>query len=144
MHKDFYASGFIYHPPSEKILLQQTIAIPPVSSPWLLFEENYSEKDDPAVLFKKMISDLLNIELAEVYPVYSYFNENKKRNQSIIYSSVTNMVDFTPKNGMNFAWFTFKEVLKLQVTEQTKHDIVVGQRVIEAAIRKSLGLHTFQ
>ncbi|MBU4017288.1 hypothetical protein KKF69_07505, partial [Patescibacteria group bacterium] len=83
-------------------------------------------------------------EIREVLPVYSYLNENSDEFQYIVYSQLGELRNFSSKNGQTFGWFTFKEVLKLKVTEQTKHDIVVGQRVIEAAMRKSLGEHTFQ
>lgn len=144
MHKNFYASGFIYHPQSERILLQQNNNVSTLPGQWVLFEFEYSEKENPEELFKNVISELLDIKVKQVFPVYFYFNENKKRNQSILYTTVNKLHDFTSKKDLTFKWFSFKDVLKLHVTDQTKHDIVVGQRVIEAAKRKSLGLHTFQ
>jgi hypothetical protein len=144
MHKKFYASGFLYHPQSQQILLQQNSSIGNVSSPWLLFGGNYSEKDEPEALFKNLILDLLDIEIGAVHPIYSYLNENNEAFQYIVYSRLNKFQNFSSRNNLTFAWFTFKEILKLKITPQTKHDIVVGQRVIEAAVRKSLGEHTFQ
>jgi hypothetical protein len=144
MHKNFYASGFLYHPQSQQILLQQNNSIGNMSSPWLLFGGNYSEKDEPEALFKNLILDLLDIEIGAVHPIYSYLNENDAAFQYIVYSRLNKFQNFSSKNNLTFAWFTFKEILKLKITPQTKHDIVVGQRVIEAAVRKSLGEHTFQ
>ncbi|MBU4099445.1 hypothetical protein KJ980_07395 [Patescibacteria group bacterium] len=144
MHNNFYASGFLYHPPSQQILLQQKVSIDNMSSEWLLFGGVYQEKEDPEELFRNLVLDLLDMEIREVLPVYSYLNENSDEFQYIVYSQLGELRNFSSKNGQTFGWFTFKEVLKLKVTEQTKHDIVVGQRVIEAAMRKSLGEHTFQ
>lgn len=143
MHKVFYASGFLYHPASEQILLQQDTTDSPASSAWSLFEVASEEKslEDS---FKNIISDLLDIKIQVVHPVYSYFNEAQEKNQYIGYSTVKSCQKFSPKNGLTFAWFSFKDVLKLQATKQMKHDIIVGKRVIEAATRKRLGEHTFQ
>lgn len=144
MHKKFYASGFLYHPPSQRILLQQNKSIPPISSSWLLFGGQYLEKEDPKALFKDIIFKLLNIEIGVVHPIYSYLNKNTGEFQYVVYSQLSKFQNFSSKSGLTFAWFSFKDVLKLKITEQTKHDIVVGQRVIEAAERKSRGEHTFQ
>ena len=142
MHKAVYASGFLYHPASEQILLQQNTSVSPASSPWSLFE--VVSEEAPETSFKNIILDLLDIKITVVHPVYSYFNEDKEKNQFIGYSTIRTRQKFSPKKGLTFAWFSFKDVLKLQTSKQMKHDIVVGQRVIEAATRKRLGEHTFQ
>lgn len=144
MHKNFYASGFLYHPQSQQILLQQNNSIANMSSPWLLFGGSYLEEEGPEGLFKDVIFKLLDIEIGVVHTVYSYLNESNDAFQHIVYSQLNEFQNFSSKNNLTFGWFTFKEVLKLKISEQTKHDIVVGQRVIEAAVRKSLGEHTFQ
>jgi hypothetical protein len=144
MHKDFYTSGFLYHPSSQQILLQQDNSLSTTSSPWLLFGGSYLEQEEPEASFKNVIFNLLDIKINVVHNVYSYFNETMDKNQYIGYSTVRSRQTFSSKNGLTFAWFSFKDVLKLQATKQTKHDIVVGQRVIEAATRKRLGEHTFQ
>lgn len=144
MHKNFYASGFLYHPSSQQILLQQNKSIPPTSSSWLLFGGQYLEKEDPKALFENIIFELLDIKIRVVRSIYSYLNENTGEFQCIVYSKLSKFQNFSSKDGLTFAWFSFKDVLKLKIIEQTKHDIVVGQRVIEAARRKSRGEHTFQ
>lgn len=143
MHKNFYASGFLYHAPSQRILLQQKSSTADISSSWLLFG-GHLEKEEPEALFKDIIFKFLGIEIRVVKPVYSYFNDSTNEFQYIVYSQLRKFQSFSSKKGLTFAWFSFKEILKLKITEQTKHDIVIGQRVIEAAIRKRLGLHTFQ
>lgn len=141
MHKLFYASGFIYHLPSQQILLQQSQSIP---SPWVLFEKEHTENEQPKVIFEDAIGNFLDITLDTINPIYSYFDETTNKNISLLYATVRSLQDFPPKGGFSFRWFFFKEVLKIQATQQTKHDIVVGQRVIEAAERKDRGEHTLQ
>lgn len=144
MRKKFYASGFLYHLPSQQILLQQqTPTLPAIASPWFLFNNSYSEREEPNEIFKNIIFDLLHIKIDNIHPVYSYVNDNTNTYQTIIYSELQEFQDFSPKNGLTFCWFSFKDVLKLYASEQIKHDIVVGQRVIDAKRRKSEGKHTF-
>ena len=145
MHKKFYASGFLYYLPTQRILLhQQTSSSSTLLSPWRLFGSLYTEKEEPETVFKNIIHETLSIKIGIVNTVYSYFNTNTNTNQVIVYSELKTLKNFSSKNGLTFVWFSFKEVIKLQITEQTKHDIVVGHRVIEAAARKSRGEHTFQ
>lgn len=142
MHKKLYASGFLIHLPSQQILLQQNITSDNFSSPWLLFQNAYKEEECAEIVFKNIIDQLLHVTLDVVHPVYSYEFENA--NHSIVYSEITDLVEFPSENGLVFNWFSFRNVRNLQITEQTKHDIVVGQRVIEAELRKQRGEHTFQ
>ncbi|HEV2339425.1 MAG TPA: hypothetical protein VGT05_01510 [Patescibacteria group bacterium] len=141
MHKTFYASGFLYHLPSEQILLQQDTSLYNHASHWFLFCRKYTKNENPEEVFQKIIFDFLGIEAVSVQPVYSY--ENEHANQCIFYSELEALQNFSSKNGLTFKWFTFKDVEKLKIMEQTKHDIVVGQRVINAASRKRRGEHTF-
>lgn len=141
MHKTFYASGFIYHFPSQKILLQQ---LQTITSPWVLFEKEYTENEQPEIIFKNTIRKFLGIEIAIIYPIYSYRNETTTKHRTLLYASIDHLQEFSQKNDYIFRWFSFKEVLRIPAIEQTKHDIIVGQRVIEAAERRANGEHTFQ
>ena len=145
MHKKFYASGFLYHSPSQQILLQQyTQPSSATASPWHLFNGVYTENDDQDKVFKNIIFDLLHVKIETVHTVYSYFKEDTGIHHAIVYAELDTLQNFPSKKGLTFSWFSFKGVTKLPVTEQTKHDIVVGQRVIDAIRRKSEGEHTFQ
>jgi len=145
MHKIFYARGFLFHSSSQQILLQQQI-LPSSTlvSPWSLFNGLYKEDDKPEEVFKNVIFNLLRIKIGTIYPVYSYHNESTKTNQVIMYALLKKQQDFLPTNEATFSWFSFKEILKLPMTEQMRHDIIVGQRVIAASERKSRGEHTIQ
>jgi len=142
VHKTFYASGFIYHLPSQQILLQQQQSTSSTVFPWLLFEKSHGGNEQPEIIFKSIILNFLRIEVKTVYPIYSYFNETTKQEQCLLYGIVKTQQEFPKKNGYSFHWFSFKEVLKIQANQQTKHDIVVGQRVIEATLRQARGEHT--
>jgi hypothetical protein len=144
MHKKSYASGFLYHLPSQQILLQQQPIESTSTSPWILFSEPYTGDEMPEQIFKEKILKILNVKINTVHPIYTYFDEPNNASHFIVYSKLNKLQEFPPQNGLNFAWFAFKEIVKLNVLKQTKHDIVVGQRVIDAAARISRGEHSFQ
>jgi hypothetical protein len=52
------------------------------------------------------------------------------------------METFPSTKKAAFAWFSFKQIQKLRIPDQIKQDIIVGQRVIDSATRKSLGQQT--
>lgn len=129
---------------SQQILLQQPPSESGISPSWFLFSGSYNESEGAETIFKSVIFDLLQLKIDNVHPVYSYFDEQKKINQVIVYSILDKARDFPPKNGTSFVWFSFKDVIKMHLTQQTKHDIVVGQRVIEAAARINRGEYSLQ
>lgn len=144
MHKDFYASGFLYHLPSGKILLQQSTLDP--SSLWSLFGKQGLYKESAEVTFQRVINDLLHVKLplATIYPIYTYFYRDIHKDHAIVYAEVEEMQPFSSIKTVRCSWFTLKQILKLELLEQTRHDITVGQRVISARMRKSLGLQTLE
>src|SRR5579862_6010045 len=99
MHKDFYASGFLFHSTTQQILLQQHTSLS-VSSPWQLFGGTYLESEGPETIFKSVILKLLDIKIDIVHPIYSYLNENIDKNHSVLYAKVRKLQNFSPKNGM--------------------------------------------
>lgn len=142
MHQAYYASGFLYNPESEQILLQQHISSS-LTSGWLLFENVYDENENAENVFTKTIQQILRIHIDLIYPVYSYVNDLSGKTQDVFYALCDN-ASFPSRKEYHFQWFSFKEIAKLQLNEQVKHDITVGKRVIEAAERKARGEHTFQ
>src|SRR5438128_599726 len=111
MHKKFYASGFLVHLPSQKILLQQQALNP--SAPWFLFTGTFTENEEPHEVFKDIAFELLRIKIKLVHPVYTYVNENTGIHQAVMYAELDTLQNFPPKNGSAFAWFSFKDVTKL-------------------------------
>lgn len=133
MHKDFYASGFIYHLPTQQILLQQHSS----SSFWLLFGGKNSSGESPTSTFCRVIQEQLQINITPkiVYPVYDYFNKAQGKHHYFFYIQLKNKKEFTPRKEYAIEWLTFKKLYKLALTEQTRQDITVGQRVINAVAR---------
>jgi hypothetical protein len=65
-----------------------------------------------------------------------------KKDHYISYAKIGRLEKFPETKEAVFAWFNFKQVQKLNLSEQTKHDIMVAQRVIDSATRRSLGQQT--
>lgn len=145
MHKDFYASGFLFHPPTRQILLQQQKSNSETSSPWSMFEAKNLPKKSAEQTFQHFIHKLLHvrIRLDSIYLAYTYFCKDVKKNRFIVYAELKKTKDFSSKK-VKFGWFTFKQVIKLKLDNQAKHDIVVAERVIASKIRKSLGQQTLE
>ncbi|OGH08201.1 MAG: hypothetical protein A2152_00565 [Candidatus Levybacteria bacterium RBG_16_35_6] len=142
MHKGFYASGFLYHPSSEQILLQQ-ITTADKDSTWSLFEGKTADDTSGEEMFRDIISRALNIKLKlrGIFCVYKYTCK-QEINHRIYYAELGKLRKFASFNNREFSWFSPKQIHKLNLSDQTRHDIVVGFRVIESSIRRSLGLRT--
>jgi len=145
MHKDFYASGFLYHPKSQQILLQQPNTAD-MGAEWSLFEGKSLNGETAERAFKRIIHSHLHLELKpkNIFPIYSYFHTDKGKHNYIHYAIVRKLETFPNTKKTLFSWFTFKQVQKLHISDQIKQDIIVGQRVIDSAMRKSLGQQTIE
>lgn len=143
MHKKIYASGFLYHPDSQQILLQQKISATQ-NSPWLLFGKESNKVKTGEESFKDLFYEVLNIriKLSNIKIIYSYFSAELFNDNNIYYAEVKNLRKLPISKKLVFSWFTFKQIQKMNISSQTKQDIMVGQRVIESSIRKTLGLRT--
>ena len=137
MHKKFYASGFLYHSPSDKILLQRQNSTD-LNSPWSLLGSISLGLETSSENFQRNAHNILHVDLQakSTYPIYDYDNSGKNY---VSYAQVKNLVAFLPVGETVFAWFSAKEILKLTLSAQTKQDIIVGQRVIEASDRQKAG-----
>ncbi len=132
--KNHYSGGFLYHPESQKILLQQDSSDP--KSVWTLLG-SANGKD-----FAQVVSDFLQLKLSAeaVLPIYDYTAKGEKH--VIVYAEVKNQKDFPKVKNFCFAWFTLKEISKLPLSAQTKQDLIVGRRVIDSQIRQDAGERT--
>jgi len=137
MNKGFYVSGFLFHPHTEQILLQQTSQ----SSQWSLLGGESPDEQAGEKVFRQLISALLKVklDLQAIMQVYSYFHKDLKKTHSIFYGRVEETKDFKPSKGTTFTWFSRRQIIKLPLDEQTKQDIIIGQRVIDSHERKRLG-----
>lgn len=145
MHKKFYASGFLYHPPTQQILLQQQIGIDSSSS-WSLIGGENKNKETAEISFKRILDFLLDLHvtLSAIYPIYAYFDQHNATSHSISYAEVKKMKQFPSVKGMTFSWFNRRQIYKIGLDEQTRQDVTIGLRVIDAKVRKSLGLRTLE
>jgi hypothetical protein len=135
----FYASGFVFNPLTEEILLQQSTSKDQAPSPWTLFGNACSTEQKAENTFKKTVIKLLGITPKKVYPIYSYPNSEIKGTTFVFYTELNKSKKFADKGNISFAWFTIKQISRLKINSQTKQDITVGMRVIDSAVRKSMG-----
>ena len=93
--------------------------------------------EDGEIAFQRIIYKLLNIELKlkDIHPVYDYFAEGKNKVTFVFYAEIRSRRIFNNFKRDDVSWFTFSEIGKLALTTQMKHDIVVGERVINARKR---------
>ncbi len=129
-----HSSGFLYHPQSQKILLQRDSSAG--KSEWTLLGGTNSGG------FTEVITELLKMKLpaGAVRPVYEYVAKGKK--YTIVYAEAKILKDFPATKDFSFTWFTPKEIAKLSLSAQTKQDIIVGHRVIDSQIRLNAGERT--
>lgn len=143
MHKDFYASGFLYHHKSGQILLQQTNSAGQNPS-WSLFGEKEIKNKTGQEAFRDIFFEKLGIKLKlqNINSVYTYRADEKGANYNIYYAKVKRLHKSPNPAKIEFSWFNFKQIQKLNLSEQTRQDILIGQRVIDSSIRKGLGQKT--
>ncbi len=143
MHKDYYASGFIYHPKSQQILLQQHVSASnnPV---WMLVGKKQDKDVSGEETFKELFFEAINlkIKLTNINIIYSYFSKELNMENNVYYAEVSKLYKTSSSKDIIYSWFTLKKIQKINVSEQTKQDIIIGQRVIDSSVRKSLGLRT--
>jgi len=143
MHKDFYASGFLYHSRSQQILLQQHKTADEKPA-WSLFGKKADKDKTGEEIIRDIFLEDLNIKLKirDINCIYTYSSKEEGAEHNIYYAEIKKLHKFPVSDKKEFTWFNFKQILKLNLSEQTKHDIVVGLRVIDSSVRKSLGLRT--
>lgn len=144
MHKDFYASGFLYNPLSQQILLQQQKTTDGTNE-WSLFTSKVTAGGNGEEVFSEEIAKKLNLKVSikNIHYIYTHFSTELNKDHSIYYAEAKTARKKYPETGdYIFGWFNFKQIHKLKISEQVKHDIMVGQRVIDSATRKSLGQQT--
>jgi len=131
VHKTFYASGFLYHSPSQQILLQQLTE--DGTSPLTLFRGKSRKGEDPRTVFQRSVSKILGITLRAdfILPVYDYVHTTLG-DHYIFYVDIPDSTESSRYKGKHVCWFPLAKLSKLNLTEQTRHDIIVGERVIRA------------
>ena len=133
MHKPFYASGFLYHSNSQQILLQQqkTGEINHLT----FFSGSSHNGTSPQIVFQKCVEKALGVPIktTSIHPVYDYIHD-KLVEDFIFYVDVSDTVTKTYASKTKTGWIALSKIAKSSMSEQTRHDIVVGERVIRADI----------
>lgn len=144
MHTSTYVTGLLFHPESQQILLHQPQKSDDSPILWSMFG-GINEDEDGAIAFQKVILGTLGTKIANkhIHPVYDYFHGILRKTNFVYYARVKRLQNFVFK-GETCAWFTFKQTLKLRFAPETKQDIMVTQRVIDAAERVATNTQYFR
>ncbi|MBI3559675.1 NUDIX hydrolase [Candidatus Gottesmanbacteria bacterium] len=136
MHTSFYASGFLYHPRTKQILLQQLQSDDNVKL--VLFRGSGHNGKDPQAVFQKTVEELLGVHCAvsSIHPVYDYIHD-KLGEHFIFYMEIGGKSPKTYASKNKTGWFLLSKLSKLTMSEQTRHDIIVGERVIRSLVDAS-------
>lgn len=134
MHNSYYASGFLFHSPSQQILLLQSVL--EGDTPWSIIRVSHASSDDPLSVFSTHITRLLNVAQLNVQPVYSYVDKKSRSQHSIFFAEVTTLQNYPSTDTYRYRWFELKDLRKLRINDSIRHDIVVGTRVIAAGERE--------
>lgn len=131
MHKPFYASGFIYHSPSQQILLQQFKS--GNTEKLVLFRGESRNGESPESVFQKCIEKALGttIDASSIHPIYDYIHDTLGEH-FIFYVEVAEEIPTTYPSKNKTEWLPLTKVAKRLMSEQTHHDIIVGERVIRS------------
>jgi hypothetical protein len=133
VHKPIYASGFLYHSATGQILLQQITQNADTS--FTLFSDVSKKGADPQTVFLKCLEKSLGVKIAasDIHAVYDYVPDGEGA-KYIFYVEVTDAVPQTYRAKSNAAWLHLSKIGKSNMNEQTRHDIVVGERVIRSLL----------
>lgn len=131
MHKPFYASGFLYHSPSQQILLQQLSDSD--NTRLVLFRGKSRNGNDPQSVFQQCVEKALGVSIkaSSIHPVYDYIHDILGEH-FIFFIETTTISPNTYSSDNNAEWCLLSKLSKLKMSEQTRHDIVVGERVIRS------------
>jgi len=136
VHKSFYASGFLYHSPSQQILLHKpTTDVAPI-----LFRGSSRKGTNPQEIFQRCVEHALEVSIPakSIHPVYDYVHDRLGM-QYIFYVEVTDKTPKTYSQKNKAEWFALSKLSKQTMSEQTRHDIIVGERVIRFVHEKRSG-----
>ena len=131
VHKSFYASGFLYHSPSQQILLQQLNGDNEANL--VLFCEKSHTGEDPQTVFQHCVEKALGITLkaTSLHPVYDYVH-TRLGEHFIFYVEMADINPINYSSGNSTGWLPLSKLSKYSMTEQTRHDIIIGERVIRS------------
>ena len=132
MHKTFYASGFLYSLKTKQILLLQTQSGDDSVTIWSTLGGDSLDGEDAQATFHRVVHEVINVDLnsKHIYQIYDYFHEGLDKVNYVFYAEVGKTPNFDSFSNNTLSWVSFQETIKLLFSNQTKQDVVVGQRVI--------------
>lgn len=96
-------------------------------------------EDAPTALQRILFEQInMHIETKQLFPVYDYFYEALKKIHYVFYVEVKKLYHPLTLLPGECSWFTFKQITKLGLAEQAKHDVIISERVINAQERSRL------
>lgn len=135
MHKTFYASGFLYHLPSQQILLQK------INSNNLatfdLFSGRNQANESSMDVFARVLMQIIGLEIKPklIKPVYDYYSHELSADHFILYVDIKSKPIFSQESvSSRCEWINIKQLTKIKIPAQSRHDIIIGQRVIRAEV----------
>lgn len=134
MHKSFYASGFLYHLPSNQILLRKLTKGD--KDVFLLFRRRSFKNYDPQTVFLREVETRLetSISSSSINTVYDYIHSSLGEHY-IFYVELKGKVPASYQVNNLSGWFPLAKLSKYPMSEQTRHDIVIGERVIRSLVQ---------
>lgn len=136
----FSASGFLYSLKHNKILLLQSE--PEEDKPCLysMLGGEGIEGEEAQVSFQRIVNKLLNLNLKpkDIHPVYDYCPNTSNKPNFVFYADIKNPKKVSGLKEGTFSWLKFSETIKLKFNTQTKQDMIIGERVINAKLRDLL------
>ncbi len=136
VHTSFYASGFLYHSPSQQILLQQLNS--GNDTKLVLFSDASNESCDPKIVFQQCVEKALGVTVSSssIHGVYDYIHDRLGKH-FIFYVEVADIPPAAYSSKNKTAWFLLSKLSKCNMSEQTRHDIMIGERVIRSHMESS-------
>jgi len=129
MHKPFYASGFLYHSPSQQILLQQLTS--DTEAKLVMFGSKSHNGENPITIFQQCVEKALGITIDtdSIRPIYDYTHD-KFGEHFIFYIEIKDTIPVINSFNKKAEWLSLSKLSKFNMSEQTRHDITIGERVI--------------
>lgn len=103
-----------------------------------MFEGQNKNGEKEVDTFQRIIYQIFGEKpsTASIHSIYDYTDNDSGVKRFILYTQVRNIKKYVSrKKEYKVSWFNFKEIGKLKLTEQTRQDIIVGQRVVLLAAR---------
>lgn len=89
-------------------------------------------------MFKRCVEETLGlpVDASKIRPIYDYVHE-KFGAHYIFYIEVTEVIPKKLANKEQTKWISLSKLSKHNMSEQTRHDIIVGERVIRASMEQA-------